>query len=98
MTTLIWSYPARRDLYAIAAYFGRLDPTLPDMLLERIEVAPLVLLDFPGLGSPTERPGVRRWRVPKTPFVLLYSEIADRVQVKRVLHDRSDWRSERLAP
>ena len=92
MKRLIWSHPARRDLFAIAAYYGRLDPNLPDQFLERIEEAPLVLLDFPGLGSLTRRSGVRRWRVPKTPFLLLYAEGSYGVQVRRVLHDRSDWR------
>jgi hypothetical protein len=61
-------------------------------MLEGVEIGPLVLLDCPGFGSSTERPGVRRWRVPKTPSVLPYPEIADGV------HDRSDWRSGRLAP
>jgi plasmid stabilization system protein ParE len=98
LTTLIWSHPARRDLYAIAAYYGRLDPSLPEIFLERIEEAPLVLLDFPGLGSPTRSADVRRWRVPKTPFLLLYAEVSKGIQIRRVIHDRSDWRADPFAP
>lgn len=91
MRRLIWAHPARRDLYRIAAEFGRIDPELPIILLERIEEAPLALLDYPGLGSLTERRGIRKWPVKKTPFLLFYAARADGIEIRRVVHAASDW-------
>ena len=96
MRTLIWSYPARRDLYEIAAYYGRIAPGVGLDLLERIETSPLALLEFPQMGSPTRRRGIRKWCVPRTPFLLLYTSNADYVEVRRVLHESMDW--DRSAP
>jgi plasmid stabilization system protein ParE len=93
---LIWSYPARHDLFEIAAYYGRVAPAVSLDLLERIETSPLALLEFPQMGSPTRRRGIRKWRVPRAPFVLLYASNAEYVEVRRVLHDAMDW--DRSAP
>ncbi|TPG41161.1 type II toxin-antitoxin system RelE/ParE family toxin [Sphingomonas koreensis] len=98
MKRLIWSGPARSDLFSIAAYYGRIDPTLPDLILQRIEEAPLVLLDFPKVGSPTRNDRVRKWRVPKTPFVLFYAEHGDDIQIRRVVHDRLERLDGFMAP
>lgn len=95
MNGLIWSHPARRDLFAIAAYYATIDPALPETLLDRIEQTPLILLDFPGLGAPTLHPGIRKWLVPGTPFLLLYAARPGSVQIRRVLHDRSEWEKSR---
>jgi toxin ParE1/3/4 len=87
---LIWSKSARRELFAIAAHYDQFDPELPDRLLSRIEKAPLLLLEFPGIGSPTERRGIRKWRVRHTPFLLFYVARGNAIEVIRVRHVRSD--------
>lgn len=72
------------------------DATVPGLglvLLERISEAPLVLLDYPGLGSPTALPGVRKWPVRQTPFLLFYVTKRDRVEITSVRHAASDWRA-----
>lgn len=86
--SLVWSSPARRDLFRIA--FDELN-LVPDQLLERIETAPLALLDFPDMGSPTRFHGIRKWRVAKTPFLLFYAVEKDRIAIRRVIHASSDW-------
>jgi toxin ParE1/3/4 len=91
---LIWSSPARRDLYRIAAEASSFDPDLPLELLERVEHAPLALLEFPDMGSPTRRRGIRKWHVGRTPFLLFYANSATEVEIRRVVHARSDWDSE----
>lgn len=96
MRHLVWSNPARRDLFDIAAYYGRIAPGLALDLLDRVESAPLVLCDFPDIGAPTVQPGVRKWRVPKTPFILFYHASTERVAIRRVRHGATDW--ERQAP
>ena len=91
MKRLLWSHPARHDLFAIAEYYHDVDPDLAIMLLDRIAEAPLILLDYPGLGSPLDMGEVRKWRVTGTPFLLLYDSNEDGVRVIRVRHDVSDW-------
>jgi len=90
---LVWSNAARRDLYRIADDYDAEVPGLGLTFLERVEEAPLILLDYPGLGSPTLLPGVRKWRVRKTPFLIFYVANRDRVEITTVRHASSDWRS-----
>lgn len=89
MRRLLWGISARRDLYTIARRYGEIDPDLPLILLERIETAPLILLDNPGLGSPFAGK-LRKWPVKRTPFVLLYRAAGGDIQIRRVLDARSD--------
>ena len=91
MRILIWSLPARRDLLDIVAYYSRVSPQLADELVDRIESAPLVLCDYPDLGTPTVGRDVRKWLVPKTPFILFYHADRNRVAIRRVRHGASDW-------
>lgn len=89
--TLIWSRPARRDIFAIAEHYGLIDPDLPLHLLTRIQEAPLVLLEYPHLGSLTRRRGIRKWSVRGTPFILLYAAGPARVEIRRVIHSAMNW-------
>lgn len=91
MRRLVWSHPARRDLYMIAADYGQIDPDLPLILLERIVEAPLALLNYPDMGSPTGRRGIRKWQVKRTSFVLLYLARGADIEIWRVVHAASDW-------
>ena len=91
MKRLIWAGPARRDLFAIAAEAAEQDADLPHILLERVETAPLALLDYPAMGSPLGTTKLRKWPVRKTPFILIYAQRDDRVEIRRVLHAASDW-------
>jgi plasmid stabilization system protein ParE len=92
LRTLVWTHPARRDLYGIAAYYKQITPTLALDMLDRIETSPLILLEYPEMGSPTRRRGIRKWRAARTPFVLLYAVSRDYVEVRRVIHDAMDQR------
>ena len=91
MRILIWSLPARRDILDIVAYYSRVSPQLADELVDRIETAPLVLCDYPDLGTPTVGRDVRKWLVPKTPSILFYHAGKDRVAIRRVRHGATDW-------
>ena len=92
MRRIIWSGPAQRDLLAIASYFDQIAPDLGSTMLERIERAPLPLLDFPDLGEVMARRNTRKWVVRKTPFLLIYGVAAEDIEIKRVRHEREDWR------
>jgi toxin ParE1/3/4 len=91
LRALIWSQSARRDLLDIVAYYSRVSPQLADELVDRIESAPLILCDYPDLGTPTIGRDVRKWLVPKTPFILFYRADRSRVAIRRVRHGASDW-------
>lgn len=91
MRTLVWSLPARRDLLDIVAYYSRVSPLLADELVDRIESAPLILCEYPDLGTPIVARDVRKWLVPKTPFILFYVADRKRVAIRRVRHGASDW-------
>jgi plasmid stabilization system protein ParE len=86
-----WSRSERRDLGQIAAYYRQFDPKLPQTLVLRIESAPRPLLDNAEIGSPIRRARVRKWPVRRTPFILLYTVIADEVRIQRVVDARSAW-------
>ncbi|RHW16774.1 type II toxin-antitoxin system RelE/ParE family toxin [Sphingomonas gilva] len=89
---LIWSLLARGDLFGIADYYNGISEGLGDDLLGRIEDATRLIPTFPRMGSPTGVPGVRKLLVPRTPFLLIYAVNTATVEVRRVLHARSDWR------
>jgi plasmid stabilization system protein ParE len=59
-----------------------------------IQTAPLILLDYPDVGAPTDRRSLRKWPVKGTPFLLFYSAGRDRVEIKRVRHAAQDWRTQ----
>lgn len=90
MKRLLWGGSARVDLYRIARLLGAIVPDLPLMLLDRIQAAPLVLLENPGLGAPFGDRGWRKWRVKRTPFVLLCKVVGSDLQIRRVVDSRSD--------
>jgi toxin ParE1/3/4 len=88
MKQLIWSRLARQDLYRIA-----FDEMLFDAetLIERIEKAPLILLEFPEIGELIWPDGRRKWRIKATPFLLIYKAHEGKVEISRVTHVASDW-------
>ena len=59
-------------------------------MLERVEAAPVPLLEFPEIGSLTTA-GARKWRVPRTPYLILYDVSGDIIEVLAVQHVRSNW-------
>lgn len=82
---------ARRDVQAIHQYDAD-DPALAKLLAERIVAAGLVLEDVPYAG-PEIANGRRKWRVPKTRYVLHYRVLAAEVRILRVLHASRDQAS-----
>jgi len=88
---LVWSPEALADTLDIARHYLSIDPALAADMLDRIEDAPLILREYPHLGSPTRLAAVRKWRVEGTPFILLYAVGPASVDIRRVVHTASDW-------
>lgn len=89
---LRWARHARQDLLDIADHHDSLSAGLAETMLERIETAPLLLLDHPFAGPPVPETELRKWRARGTPFILLYRVRRDFVEVARVVHSATDWR------
>jgi len=90
---LVWSPEALADTLDIAGHYLSIDPAIAVAMLDRVEDAPVILREFPHLGSPTRLPGVRKWRVDGTPYILLYAVAPSTVDIRRVVHTASDWHS-----
>ncbi|MEH3045658.1 type II toxin-antitoxin system RelE/ParE family toxin [Sphingomonas adhaesiva] len=89
----IWSLRAQDDIFDIAEHYDRIDPHLADEIVRRLEEAVAPLQGFARLGAAVEGLGaVRKWRVPTTPYVLLYVALDDMVEIRRVVHAASDWK------
>jgi toxin ParE1/3/4 len=90
---LVWTKPAELDLYRIADDLEARQPGSALIMLRRVYQSPTPLLEHPLIGSPTRKSGVRKWPVAKTPFILLYAPRQDVIEIRRVVHNRSDWLS-----
>jgi toxin ParE1/3/4 len=94
LVRLEWAESTETDLNRIIAHYAEIAPSIAMQLVERIENAPKPLLDFPFIGPETEVEGLRKWRVVKTPFLLLYTVEPDLVTIIRVVDARSNWQGE----
>lgn len=90
---LEWAETTEDDLNRIIAHYAEIAPSLAMEFIGRIAEAPTALLHFPFIGPETDVDGLRKWRVAKTPFLLLYTVQPDRVVVVRVVDARSNWQA-----
>lgn len=90
---LRWAVSARADLFRIADHYDEISVDLTDHIMDAIEEAPHILLEHPFAGPPLKNAPLRKWLVRGTPFLLLYRVARDRIEIARVLHTASDWRS-----
>lgn len=86
-----WALSARADLFAIADHYDGIDPDITDAMLARIGSAPAILREHPRAGEPVGR-DLRKWRVRRTAFALLYRVREGHVEIARVVHAATDWR------
>lgn len=91
LTRVIWSFPARDDIFDILDYYDAIDPALADDIAARIDHGPTSLLSNPSIGSPVDG-GYRKWRVRGTPFLLFYVVRQAEIEIRRVRHYREHWR------
>ncbi|MES1973071.1 MAG: type II toxin-antitoxin system RelE/ParE family toxin [Pseudomonadota bacterium] len=91
---LLWSRPARDDVFAIADYYDAIDPDLAESIVDRIDGAASTLLANPHIGRPLMTLDVRKWNVRHTPFVLLYAVRGNDIEIRRVRHGAADWLAE----
>lgn len=60
-------------------------------LVAALDSAMRRLLEFPQMGTPVVAKGQRKWRLGKTPYILIYQADAHHLNILRVYHERQDW-------
>ncbi len=77
-----------RQLEDIHAYVQERNPRAAREVVSRIEELCGKLGDFPGMGTRTEQPDVRMLPVVRYPYIILYTILADRdeVRILRIRH------------
>lgn len=91
MLRLEWTTPAADELEAAQTYYHELNPIAARMLGRRIVEAARRLRDYPQIGRPGLREGTREWIVSRTPYVLVYRETTQAVEILHVWHAAQDW-------
>jgi toxin ParE1/3/4 len=92
---IVWLRAAERNLEEQLEYIGERSPSAANALADKIAAAVARLADHPRRGRPG-RPGrvtgTRELVVPGTPYIVVYSVVADYVRIHRVLHGAQRWR------
>lgn len=91
MSQVDWAQSAVDDLDAIRRYLAQIDAQLADDLIARIVLSTDILLDHPAAGAAIGYRRWRRWRVRRTPYLLIYEPVAGGLRIVRVRHEREDW-------
>lgn len=91
MLRLEWTTPAADELEAAQTYYHELNPLAARTLARRIVEAAMRLRDHPSIGRPGLRDGTREWAVLRTPYVLVYRETVQAVEILHVWHAAQDW-------
>lgn len=86
-----WSRRAQTDFTAIYHRALDEDARYALNLVESLDAALIRLTDFPRLGTPIGSQGHRKWRLGKTPFLIIYAAENRATHILRVYHERQDW-------
>lgn len=90
---VIWSEESRFDLASIEDRLALTDPDIAEQVSGAAIQAGRFLSEHPRAGPNFSNVFLRKWRVPGTPYLIIYHIRRDAVHVLRIMHDRSDWQS-----
>jgi toxin ParE1/3/4 len=90
-----WSQRARTDLANIDDFYEGIAPEYAERVGMAALAAGRFLAEHPKAGTPLLPTGERKWRVPGTPYVLVYLPMEDDVEIPRLYHVRRDWLPQR---
>lgn len=94
MRSTSWTSVALVDLTFVIDYFDDKAPEYAERLGDRAVESGRFLADHPFAGAPIAGSECRKWRIGKSPFLLIYKVLPDSIQILRLRHDRSDWQAE----
>jgi toxin ParE1/3/4 len=88
---IVWSRRAIRHLTHVREYITKDNPKAGQEIATRILEAVERLADYPNLGRPGHKPGIRELVVPQTPYIIPYRVRGERVELIAVFHVRQRW-------
>ncbi len=88
---IIWSSSARTDTVNARRYIEQHDQGAAKRVSTAIRAAVHRLVEAPGLGHPGRVAGTRELVVPRTPYVVAYSIVTDRLVILGVIHGAQEW-------
>jgi plasmid stabilization system protein ParE len=88
---IVWSPEAQSDLAAIYEYHAEAGSDFAFKAAELAVSAARLLAERPRLGPMVENTDYRKWRVPTTPYLLIYRSEGERLRIARVFHVAQDW-------
>ncbi len=86
-----WSRQAQSDFTAIYNRALEEDARYALNLVESLDAALTRLVEFPRMGTPVGSHDHRKWRLGKTPFLIIYAAEDRDLHILRVYHERQDW-------
>lgn len=86
---IVYLSSATGDLRWLRSYYGRVFPEGATKAREAVRGMERLVLDNPFIGTATHRPEVRRLRIARTPFFVLYRPTPERIEILRVIDGRS---------
>ncbi len=87
-----WTKLAAEDLAAICEYSDeRFGTNQTDQAVARVFEAISSLPSMPGKGRPGRVTGTRELPIAGLPFVIVYRQNTDRLEVLRILHGARQW-------
>ncbi|WAC25380.1 type II toxin-antitoxin system RelE/ParE family toxin [Blastomonas sp. SL216] len=89
-----WSARAQDDFTIIFRQALDEDARYARNLVDALSKAMDRLSDYPRLGTPVGSDGHRKWRLPGTPFLIVYHAGEESLHILRVYHERQDWSTE----
>ncbi len=92
MRRVVISNMAKAEIAGQIAYNREHNPSAAQRQRERISRVVARLREMPGLGGrPGRVEGTREFIVTGTPFVLIFEESGNRIDILHVLHGRQQW-------
>ncbi|MFI0848788.1 type II toxin-antitoxin system RelE/ParE family toxin [Mesorhizobium sp. IMUNJ 23232] len=83
---------AKRDLRWFKRYYTDTFPEGSRKADAQFVRAQRLLLTNPHIGHPSEKvDGARELHLQRTPFTFIYRPFSDRIEILRVIDERSDW-------
>jgi toxin ParE1/3/4 len=92
---IVWLRTAERNLEEQLDYIGERNPRAAETLADKIAASIDRLADHPHRGRPGRVAGTRELIAPGTPYIVVYSVVADYVRMHPVLHGAQRWPSRR---
>ena len=91
-----FSRDAVADLEEIFSYIAMDNPAAVAAVIDRVERSVARLADFPELGHPTDRAGIRVLPLGRYPYLIFYEVTAEAIVVHHVRHGarRRPWDQE----